>query len=346
MSTVYLHIGLPKTATSTVQGAIQKLRLLIAARGYWTPRGIMAHHRFAVGAVDPGDPRLKQAHYQRVLASGNDAVFAEFEQAWRDGRNILVSSEYLNDCGGRAAAGLLTRFGVNPADVRVVVCLRRQDRMIASHYNQQVERMGRRQQLAWSHEEAASWDWYQKLSQWAEPFGDDALRVLVYERIVQQPSGILFARVILGACDLGFEDAEFASIAGEADDHRNANLPAELVEFKRAANTVTHIGDVDWLIEQAMAAGIGNTPFRLDRALATEIVEYYKPSNTEVARRFLKESGPLFDDDLDDADTVAHARFNPRIMSQLVALLAAEIGGLRKKFRSAQKRETQSQPRH
>jgi hypothetical protein len=304
----------------------------------------MAHHRFAVGAVDPSDPRLQQAHYQRVLASGNDAVFADFEQAVRDGKNVLISSEYLNDCGGRAAAKLLARFGVLPADVRVVVCLRRQDRLIASHYNQEVKRMGRRQMLAWSHEEAATWDWCQKLSQWADQFGDGAMRVLIYERLAQQAPGILFARAILNACDLGLEAADFEGIAGEAEDHRNASLPAELVEFTRAANTVTRIGDADWLIEQAMAAGVGNTKFRMDPALAAEIVEYYKPSNAEVARRFLKESGALFDDVMDDAGRAAYVRLDPKVMSQLIALVAAEIGALRAKLRVRPARKPQAPP--
>ena len=346
MSTVYLHIGLPKTGTSTVQNAIQKLRPVLAQRGYWTPEGIMAHHRFAVGAMAADDPRLKQAHYQRVLASGNDGVFAAFEQAASDGKSILLSSEYLNDCGGKAAADLLARFGVTTAQARVIVCLRRQDRFIASHYNQEVKRMGRTQKLAWSHEEAPHWDWYRRLVGWANEFGNEALHVLVFERLVKQAPGALFAKAVLAACDLPLDDSEFERIAGAVQDYANASLPAELVEFARAANTVTRIGEAEWLFHKAMAAGMRGTPFRMDRALAAEIVEYYKPSNAEVVRRFLREPGPLFDDEIDaPPDTTAVPNFDPKIMSQLIALLAAEIGTLRTMLRQTLRRSRAQQGR-
>ena len=343
MTIVYLHIGLPKTATSTVQWAIQKLRPLLAERGYWTPQGIMAHHRLAVGAVADGDPRLELAHYKRVLASGNDGVFVAFEQAVGDGKNILISSEYLNDCGGAAVADLLARFGMTPAQARVVVCLRRQDRFIESHYNQEVKRMGRTRRLAWSPRKAARWDWYQKLSGWADQFGDDAIRVLVFERILRAAPGVLLAKVVLNACDLQVEAADLQGVASEADDYMNASLPAELVEYARTANTVAGIGEAEWLLQRAMAAGVGGTPFRMDRQLAAEIVEYYKPSNAEVARRFLKEPGPLFDDAIDDADRRA-PRLDPKTLSQLIALLAVEIGSLRGRLRVPTRRPADAPP--
>lgn len=342
MSTVYLHIGLPKTATSTVQSAIQQLRAKLDARGFWTPLGIMAHHRFAIGGLDDDDPRLQLPHYRRVLASGNEGVFAEFEAAVRDRKSIIVSSEYLNACGAHCAADLLARFGVAPADARIVVCLRRQDRFLESSYNQEVKRMGRTRKLVWSRAKTAPWDWYQKLSAWGDTFGDAALRVLIYERIAKQAPGIMFARAVLGACDLDFEAAELEALAAEADDFANASLPAELVEFKRAANGVTAIGEADWLTEKAMAAGMAGTKFRMDPELAAEIIEFYKPSNAEVARRFLGESGALFDDFVEPQGRGAPVRkFDARVMSQLLGLMAAEIGALRTNLRARQRRARQ-----
>lgn len=329
MSVVYLHIGLPKTGTSTVQAAIQELRPLLASKGYWTPEGIVTHHRFAIGAVDENDPRRKLAHFQRVLAKGDAAVFGEFEQAFREGKNILISSEYLASCDAKAVARLLARLGVPPAEVRVIVVLRRQDRFIASIFNQEVKRTGRTRPLAWSRDHAAGWDWHRRLAPWAEEFGEQAIRVLVYERLMKQAPGIRFVNAVLGACDLVLEVAALEGISARIEKYRNPSLPAELLEFKRVANMVTQIGELDWLVDRALTTGVGNTRFHMDRALAAEIVEFYRPSNAEVARRFLKEAGELFDDELDDPGTAARPRFDLRTMSQLIALLAAEIGALR-----------------
>lgn len=328
MTTVYLHIGLPKTATSTVQGAIQKLRPLLDPKGYWTPLGIMAHHRFAIEALDKSDPRFAWSHYQRVLASGNDAVVSEVKAAVRERKHILISSEYLNDCGPQATARLLAQFGVHARDVRIIVCLRRQDRFLESIYNQEVKGAGRTRPLVWSPRQASPWDWYAKLSAWAGEFGDAALRVLVFERVTREAPVHLFTKAVLEACDLKFEEADINSLASAADDYINASLPAELLEFKRIANTVTQNSELDWFIGKAMAARTVSTRYRMSKSLAAEIVAYYQVSNAEVARRFLKEPGPLFDELL-DGDDAAPAPLDTVLLSQLIALIAAEIGAQR-----------------
>ncbi len=130
---------------------------------------------------------------------------------------------------------------------------------------------------------------------------------------------------ILAIC--GTEVERLRTVFARAEKLAAASAPAE---FDR-------IVQLEWLLRRAMAAGVAGGRYRLPKALAQEIVEYYKSSNLAVARRFLKEDALLSDDVIEDAQ--ASAGLDVNVMAQLVAVLAAEIGELRR--RAGQRTATQ-----
>ncbi len=190
MPTVYLHIGAPKTATSALQALLAQNAEALLASGVLYPQTCRhgdAHHVLICDLIErhQGHPlpdfwygdyprgRAWQA-LREELARQVDAIHA-----------AVVSSELF--------FGQTTHLDAILADiarelagypVRVVVYLRRQDRMYSSFYNQDVKGVRQWAEDAYSFyatHQLFQLDYYSLLRRWGEAFGPANILLRPYE---------------------------------------------------------------------------------------------------------------------------------------------------------------------
>lgn len=130
MADLFLHVGLPKTGTTTLQGALDRHAEELAAHGVLYPGGRQEQQRLAMfdllGQRMEGDERSVAGRFGPMLE----------EIAAYDGRAIVVSEEIL----GMARPRQVRRFveGVPMHRVHVVVSVRDLGRTLVSAWQQTV----------------------------------------------------------------------------------------------------------------------------------------------------------------------------------------------------------------
>jgi hypothetical protein len=195
--TVYVHIGLHKTGTSSIQAFLRKNKPALLERGWLYPRtGWTAggHHNLAYELL--GRKRFSEA------AGRLSELEAEIAQA----PNAIVSSEELEFL--ELAEVRRLKAAIGERETRILVYLRRQDALIGSTYAQQVK-MGARMKPFDDYALASLYnprfDFAQLLSRWGGVFGREALEVAVVSDETAGPRlyDDFLARVGLGeAADL------------------------------------------------------------------------------------------------------------------------------------------------
>ena len=275
---IHLHIGLPKTGTSYLQKTLGEYRAKLLAQGTWVSSKPIYAHRFAVETITDA-ARAGQADVRGISEADLDAAREDLARAVADPaiKRAVVSSEYFFEGDPQRTRALFEPFGA--AALRVVVYLRRQDRLIESGYNQEVKAMGHREpprQPVYT----PRLDWSVVLGAWAEAFGAGNIAAIGYDKAAAAHSVVdrFFAAI----------GAPAAATAAAARPHAspvNESLPADLLEFKRLANSLGEFGLDRWLY-QAMSASRWSDKFRFTREMAGRFLEIYGPSNDEVTRRY------------------------------------------------------------
>ncbi len=149
MKTLFLHVGTPKTGTSSIQAFLRNNRERLSPLGYCFPimpytyssisRGRNAH--FLIGsAIDyEATEKRKRWHKQR-LEEGLNEIHAMFEIF----DNVVLSDESLwralNYVQWNPIKLLKEDGDIYGYDVKVVVYLRRQDSFIFSRWNQMIKK--------------------------------------------------------------------------------------------------------------------------------------------------------------------------------------------------------------
>ena len=144
--TVCLHVGLPKTGTTTLQRALLSNADVLARAGLIYPesglQGI-GHHTFAPAMVGdrPTFDWIERIDGETLL----DDLATEISSSPSQTRTVLLSSEALGrvpDAAKQVFDGLAERL--KPFQRRVVIYLRRQDHYLESHFNQVLKTGARR----------------------------------------------------------------------------------------------------------------------------------------------------------------------------------------------------------
>jgi hypothetical protein len=129
---IVLHVGPPKSGTTTIQAVASRNREKLLAAGVRYP-GSTFNHRIQISALMGrqtgwGDGARQQplSHWQRLV----DEVRSETE------RRILLSSEFVSECDDDQAARFRAELG---PDLHVVVTLRCYAEMLASGWQEYVK---------------------------------------------------------------------------------------------------------------------------------------------------------------------------------------------------------------
>lgn len=176
--TVYLHIGLHKTGTSSIQSFLNTNREVFEQGGVAIPTAGWlegAHHNIPLEIL--GKPKFAPAN--GGLAQALPQIDAS--------PNALLSSEEFEFLDLKGVKRLKQMLGERPA--RVVVYLRRQDALIASTYAQQIKmgaRLGSFSDYVTHSLYHPRFDLFMILMRWSKVFGEGSLQAGV---ICEETSG-------------------------------------------------------------------------------------------------------------------------------------------------------------
>ena len=148
MSTVYIHIGTPKTGTSAIQVFMQKKknRKLLKQQGYDYPNlgfdfpGINSNrnaHCLNPFIYDSNKKRQKDKEKEVV-----EQAFEKIEKRLKDVQNLIFSDEQMwnnKDIDKERLVYFKERLAKAGADLKIIVYFRRQDLLIQSYWAQQVK---------------------------------------------------------------------------------------------------------------------------------------------------------------------------------------------------------------
>ena len=190
MATVYLHIGAPKTATSTIQRILASNYKKLLKKGILYPRDHRhgdAHHTLVCDLIEKHQnvkmPDLWYGECSRGEAW--QSLLDEISRHEPDIHTIILSSELL--FGQSKNLDLMLediRSYLHGHELKVVAYLRRQDQLYSSFFNQDVK--GVRQ---WAHSAYQFYeihqmfqrDYHSLLAVWSEALGRNNILVRPYE---------------------------------------------------------------------------------------------------------------------------------------------------------------------
>lgn len=292
-TTVYLHIGAPKTGTSALQYFLLKNHDVLSSKGIEYPVHPVDPNGISSGNGEQLFRSLMEDDYTRAKN------FIE-EVLKSSSAKTVISSEYLYGLG-EACMPILKEF-LSQADVKIIVYFRRQDSRIASAYNQWIKRLNLTCKISpWVAKELSHQRFsFEAIEKWSRHFGKDNMHIRVYEK-QQFVGGDIFS--------------DFLNILGLAMTEKYERPPkrintayrTEALEFMRLLNLLSPDVDkiqVDHLLQsysECMETE-EHWPYSLmSPADRHKIIEYFSEANAVIARDYLGRSdGRLFFESLPD----------------------------------------------
>lgn len=303
---IFLHIGLPKTGTSSIQQYLRNNRAPMRRQGFVVPTtlGRLNHEHVTLHALADRDKStvrrrhgLLSVEAVRTFREGLRAELAKEAAAWSLDEAVVVSGEHMSMLHKpeefERLKELTAVMGAS-RPVRVVVYLRRQDLYCLSGYSQRIKAGA---VLQWSELEKeidrSEFDYEAMLARWSGSFGKESIDVRVFER-GQWAGGELISDFMAAlGCSIG---PEFGKAI-----HKNASLDIRSLEFMRRLNR-WYPRLVDGApnpqrqkLVSAMHKISAGPPARMKPELAAKFLERYRDGNARVAREYLGRSdGRLF----------------------------------------------------
>lgn len=286
---LWLHIGMPKTGTSFLQAMMVHNRAALRGQGWLYPNS---------GLLGPGHallafPYLTPARSERAdVAAHEHAEPAELwrgiarEQAADPAERLMLSSEYFSEIED------LSDFAVGcrgiAEQIKVVVYLRRQDRLIEAGYNQGIKSGTRAVPFRFPKRYDPSKDYGLLLARFGEAFGRESLIPRLFES------------ALANGLTADFRDATGLDLTGlpERDEGRNERLHSSILRFRYIENT---LGLEDSDLFARVNPYLFKSPAFPMAAIMTpaqrlELLKRYQESNARVAREYFGfEDGVLFD---------------------------------------------------
>lgn len=302
---IFIHIGMPKTGTTSIQQYLHDNRILLRRSGYVVPLcpGRTNHRNLTVYAL-PDDSAVTIRRAKGLTSIEAVARFrksfvtklAAEARGWKADQSIVLTGEHMifltQEEEFTRLKELLAVMGDRP--VQVIIYLRRQDEFYVSLYAQFIKNGGSApwcdlgddvNSAAIGNEIAATLFHYDKvIANWSAAFGADNVRVRVYERrqLVREDVVADFLSVL--QCD---------QLSASAPTIRtNRSLDARTLEYLRRMNVLlprTMIGAdrrrsaLITALEQ-ISNGVG---IRMRQSTAVKFLDRYREGNASIAKRYL-----------------------------------------------------------
>lgn len=336
MKTLYLHIGTPKTATSSIQKFLAQNREVLESKGYVFPK---SQHRylnvnsrrnghFLVQKVEKREGGRDHELEKQYLQEGYDLIVDEFQTY----DHVILSDESIWYASSYSCkdlfADLKKQADANGYRVKIVVYLRRQDTFFLSRWNQGVKQnIGAGSVLSCDEyisktlkKDGKILNYAQKLDQIADIFGMENMVVRRFE-----PSSWIDGSIIhdfMQAINLPITE-EFTELEKDA----NFRLGKNETEIKRIVNTVPDLSreEISYFGKKLKDLSIdGKQEEPSEMLSAEELKEFlapYEAGNTYVAETYFKDGKPLFSQQIKnvpkwDAD-------NPQMLADVITFFSS-----------------------
>jgi len=285
--TVYIHIGVHKTGTSTIQNLLSNNRDVLKEQGIIYPGNKSAHHDMA--------KEFRTLPLEQILKKNSRSQAYLREIIESPAEKSILSSEVFETLIFNA--GKLREFLPHDLEIKIIVYLRRQDDLLESKYNQRVREPQIRLEKSFTDYFSSiglynpKLDYYNKLTPWADSFGKENLIIRIYEK--DKLRGNLFNDFI---SVIGLENADSIKVPDLAV---NTSWSWDIIEFMRICNNSFRKDDGmhDFLLRSLAKARVVEKEKKrlLSPQQRREIIAHYADSNAKVAREYLgREDGRLF----------------------------------------------------
>ena len=283
---VVLHIGASKAGSSSIQAFMRRNRFVFAKHGYVVPDA-----NLSVGGPVTGDHvfALEAIAKERDAAGFRDRIDAIFDQSGPDAKTVLLSAENLSNTGNSAIIdGLAAVY-----DLHVVMYLRRQDELLTSAWQQWASKLESdfNAWLIMALTQFGHWD--RVLKEWEEHAGEAAMVARVFDRASFVNGDLL--QDFVDAIGLGSHADSFDFQQGDSNPSVTDAITAMVAGNRKIFQDVH-----DNRFYNGLNALTGNSLVEKTRvSLLTQtqrekIIEYYRPTNEAVCRRYFPGRGRLF----------------------------------------------------
>lgn len=294
MPKLYLHVGLPKTATTSIQRFLLDNREALIAAGILYPKaGLqrLAHH--------PLGQLFNNRHLDWVKEIDGDELYrtlrAEMEETGCD--TVIMSTESL--VGTSRLADLKEYFA--DFDTDIVLYLRRQDEWLESAYKDNLKTGASTLEPAdYIEHRMPMFDFQRLVGRWAEVFGREHIHLGTFEMTKERQS---VGQSMLEMLGIEFEPA------CESTDAANTSLNRDCLAFLSAMGTKRRIGYRNWVYANILRDYSAKHPDPPEwkrvwpAAERRALIERFADSNARVARDYCgREDGILFHGNLPSDD--------------------------------------------
>lgn len=334
--TIHLHIGIAKTGSTSIQEFLHNNRKQLAEKGYFfpiSPTGfVLSHFRLQVYAQDTN----RISTHKRIYGLYNESQVLAFNANTRNTFLKEVQSSPLNQL--IISCESFTEFLVYPHeltklkdllsevtdDIRIIIYLRRQDKLLASRTSQSIkngepevniygtpndflESINRNLWRGYDYNSTQSefddpimldrYNYENLLSVWAKVFGPQNINVRIFNRQAMVGQNLITDFLDTIGLPLGHEFI--------LKENRNFSLGFQTYEFLRLLNEKFPFFNNDGQLNQLRPGLAGrfdkieNKPtFSLPLEISEHLLKVYRESNSNTARRFLgRADGELFPHD-------------------------------------------------
>lgn len=296
---LYLHVGMPKTGSTSIQWFLNNNRTLLQNQGMLYPQRQMvsdAHHPVAWLCRPDGQQRGPDGEQQWVeRIEGYRPIVERFVRDLSTSayESITLSSETFFRSDPARVAQLFEDH-----DVRTIIYLRRQDSFLEASLNQNTKIAGSHlDEHEFAHQCTTILDYARWLSRWEASLGKSSVDVVPFEKH-WFPAGLERGYIEL----LGLEwDERFLTSA------RNGRMTRDGLEFLVRLNALGRLDRQGYLeavrLLQPFADDNPDPPAYRNVYSPQQrraFLEQFRDSNALVARDYLGLEGPLFSMDFED----------------------------------------------
>ncbi|MCD8346947.1 MAG: hypothetical protein LUD16_03140 [Lachnospiraceae bacterium] len=323
MKTLYLHIGTPKTGTSSIQAFLRKNRKLLSGHGYsfplmpFTYSGVpiqrnghflmvisssleksSSENASSASSAPPRTNALWKEHYAEGLAT--------LHHAFESCDNVILSEERLWNSIYYDPMSFLEFLPKDAAEhhycIKIVVYLRRQDLFLTSLWNQRVKATKSDETLPEYLENLAVRkplyaDYEKTLQTLSDKFGTENIIVRRFEPASWVEHSI--TKDFLNAIGMDY------SLPFQPPKHTvNPSLNGNALEIQRLINRCEFLSNKEKLDLSTYMKAIPEST-QTDRAFqhlsveeSAALLAHYKAGNDRVAETYLRDGLPLFSDEI------------------------------------------------
>lgn len=347
MSTLYLHMGMPKTGTTYIQSFMRKNKAMLAENGYVYPKfditfpgiGVNRNAHFMVCRIRDEEGNLLREKQEEVFNN----CFAKIGELFKEYDNVVLSEESLwnsaekNYFNKQLWADLKKKSAEMNFDIKIVVYLRRQDLFVQSYWAQQVKETYTRsfeQFLKGKMHRNLKLDYYERLSQVAEHIGKENMLVRVYEKSQYQGTDNTLISDFLETIGLDLTD-EYLKPERE---RVNRSLSGVYLETKRRMNIFDEFkvkqSYFSHLLQKVVDKNDDHTAFDAnvcftDPQQLKDYMANFAESNSKVAKEFLgREEGVLFYEQPSDEEIQKSVQYTEEdiltVLGEMISVQHAE----------------------